>query len=1134
MIKMNQKNQIYLNDVKHAFNKKLGILSFKDFNTEYDLKDPAFFNNYNTFTIYDRYNIEDKDLLNTLMQNQCLKHFSYYMKDNNMSSKECDYFFYSFLLSIANDSFYLLLKILNDNLKSYKMIELREILSSKRFADLLYNQYTDGGVHYINNIFRYFSNYEGYNLFSQNIVNKAVEILEQNPINSSDNLCVFLNKICNEFERLNIWYYDNKKDKNIMPNNHDSNTNSNYLELNILEEAESIINNWQLKQKKTNNNNFSFNDLLNPKLDFINRTYKKYEQFLSQFENDSKSCSILKTILYISSYLNQEKELYPFKRMKNITNVDTNWAVNTEQTYNPSFYGNSKIAKAFAEYYSFMEGKRNPYNNVINNKVVNYMDEEAMKMHQYFKEQNLDDYIYNLFYEKNLIGNQSIYDFLSSIHDLIDLIESPMLIQQFEIFGLIKDLVDSILNSVAQALDFSISLSMKQLFYFKILPIGSNVLSLADVYNYASFLKLILENVNGDKSINEISKEEFANAAYQTLGIRKDYIDKIGYCAYDPELNYDNNYSLFTENLYKNSDGVNYSVKNDAKLLYSCIQFGILKAVYNTGDNDYYYNFDFSNTSEMHRIIVSLTKEEMYYLFNCYGIEMKVMENLDLNDEEAMKSFNGKLINITNRFDHKNLSFYQDFLNYESTLLNHDDVDDDYYIKEFSKSGFRNYILKLLSQYEYAIKYNESAIEKVVFQNTNVTDIDSFSMRFIPSLLEIMKVLEINNISINNITKILDYICYFLSDILFRNLFVNVKCKLIDKIKIFEEKFFANFSNDAKAVFKINIGGKSINKKIEDIIQMLETFTLNTSVISNCFNNADFNIMSSQYGLSSGENNFYLEKYKINHDLDEMEVNPADKFYKNGAKEISKEKIEKENITTNKIKKINIEKENPMLLVKPKKIKETKLNEVYKEIKNTSGNKLIYANNEIFIVKPNGEEIKVVYSNDQYIHNFKTTLHIPQHQLERELISTKSEYEALIEIRDFISNIKNSDAIFLSNSILKIDKEISKEREKNLPNFGNIKKLEEEKAKLTNSLENVKTKYNVYISDNVNKIDSSLEIEKNNSHNSDQNGDIITISNNYQGIQTAEEKKQLLENVEEVAIENNLPLTTYEIIQLLL
>ena len=82
---------------------------------------------------------------------------------------------------------------------------------------------------------------------------------------------------------------------------------------------------------------------------------------------------------------------------------------------------------------------------------------------------------------------------------------------------------------------------------------------------------------------------------------------------------------------------------------------------------------------------------------------------------------------------------------------------------------------------------------------------------------------------------------------------------------------------------------------------------------------------------------------------------------------------------------------------------------------------------------------------------------------------------------------------------------------------------------MTKELDYVKTKNNVYVSDEY--IINSYNLTENNFVGADYKN--ITISNNYNGLSTAIEKKDLLEEVETIVYENNMPLTNYEIIQLL-
>ena len=109
----------------------------------------------------------------------------------------------------------------------------------------------------------------------------------------------------------------------------------------------------------------------------------------------------------------------------------------------------------------------------------------------------------------------------------------------------------------------------------------------------------------------------------------------------------------------------------------------------------------------------------------------------------------------------------------------------------------------------------------------------------------------------------------------------------------------------------------------------------------------------------------------------------------------------------------------------------------------------------------------------------------------------------------------------------KIQKEIEQEQTKKMPNNNVIKNLNEIYSKLTEELDYPKTKNNVYVSN------SSILNKNINNEFTGSDYKSITISNNYEGFSTAIEKKELLEEIENVVYENNMPLTNYEIIQLL-
>ena len=229
-----------------------------------------------------------------------------------------------------------------------------------------------------------------------------------------------------------------------------------------------------------------------------------------------------------------------------------------------------------------------------------------------------------------------------------------------------------------------------------------------------------------------------------------------------------------------------------------------------------------------------------------------------------------------------------------------------------------------------------------------------------------------------------------------------------------------------------------------------------------------------------------------------------------------------------------------------KKIENINIADISNVINSSNNKKLIYENKEIYIEDGDGNRIKIVYEQDKnepslivrtennnisIIKNENDSINNSNNIINDNIVSkpiiTENEYDTLIQIRDFINNIQNNEIVNIVNKMNKIQKEIEQEQTKKMPNNNVIKNLNEIYSKLTEELDYAKTKNNVYVSN------SSILNKNINNEFTGSDYKSITISNNYEGFSTAIEKKELLEEIENVVYENNMPLTNYEIIQLL-
>jgi type III secretory pathway component EscS len=1101
---MKMNDQKYIDLLTQIYSDKYGILSFKDFLeiNQYKLNNQYNFLNINN--IISKYNLiyfneskfENKEyFLNLFLQ------YTYF---NNINQENFFINLYAYYISIHNSPDKIIFDLLNSKLYSVELIEIANIFANKKFINLLFNSlkilHKPSVKVDVSN-----SYYSDKNI---NIVNKYSEIFNKNDGDYNSFESSFI-ELSSYFKIVNISSTPKIDDSESNDKFHSKNNTT--IEIGLLE---FLFGEDHSNELKENINKvlemFTKDNIFNPDLQFLKNINNKYTNYLKQMQNSADKCRIIKTILFIYSYLDKNNNnFYPSQRMYNISNTDTRWATGTEETYDSSFYGKSEFAKVFSVYYSFINGERNPYYQIINNNKYDYMDEESLKMHKYFRENINSKILFDILYNKEIIGGKSIYDVISNISEILDILESPIIYSGSSILSEIIGMVTSMLNSIAQVLDFSLSFAVKNLFYVKFLLIGEYNYSLSDIYNYLIFLKLILEKAQGENIISNISREQFVSYAYQTLGIRENDIKKIGYCAYDYEMNDLSGLNLYNDKLSKNNYQEPFNARNDLSIFYSMLQFGIMKQVYLSGNENIYNNFDFSNISNIRSIINNLTSVEKYYIFKIHYVNFEKMKNYNFNIIDDVYSIEKNIRRIDGVFNLKNVSFYKEFvelINFssENNIKLEDEIEYNYFI---SNIKYKNYLNTSIKEYETKMKENKKNIDKLIFEVNNISNFDDFIMRFLPSILEVLKLLNIEHNSINSIIKFLDLACYFISDLLFRNLFIKIKFELLDQIKQIEKNMFNEFS-DNKYIFNLNILGDSINKRLKNILNEIDDLVLNGGELKDCFKDIYTFIDDEEYyKYIDGE---YKEEININY------------YDKNGSL------ISSESINENK------------------KIENINIADISNVINSSNNKKLIYENKEIYIEDGDGNRIKIVYKQDKnepslivrtennnisIIKNENDSINNSNNIINDNIVSkpiiTENEYDTLIQIRDFINNIQNNEIVNIVNKMNKIQKEIEQEQTKKMPNNNVIKNLNEIYSKLTEELDYAKTKNNVYVSN------SSILNKNINNEFTGSDYKSITISNNYEGFSTAIEKKELLEEIENVVYENNMPLTNYEIIQLL-
>lgn len=861
------------------------------------------------------------------------------------------------------------------------------------------------------------------------------------------------------------------------------------------EEIEKMASGYSVTKKITFNENNSaiLNALFNPENSYISSTYDKYKEMCEKLKYDSKDCRTIKTVIYVLTYIMKDKDFNAAKYMTNILNSDIGWAVGDENNKEPSFYGESDIAKFFYGYYSYMTGKENPYTDLINNKIVKDMDYNAMLINKYFKENGLA----NFGFADDKI--KQVYNILVNFKELVKLFDSPITLTG-GIDNFIKGIISSIMNAAATTVDFSISAIVKELFYAEIIPINKKRYSLSQIYNYVNFIKLILEQTADYKEVSYIDREEFINQAYALLGIKKDSLAKIGYLAYDLELNENASLIMYDDRLFQNQNEGVFTLRNDMKLLYSLIQFGIQKKSVLTGDPYYESKFIFGNEYSVKEILEYLTETEIYYVFTLYGINIWTLDDkLGALTNEDILNFNKELLTIDYIYDHHANNFYNVYLDKSPNR-----VYEEMEAYDFTNTKYKNLVDGMYNYYRKAIKYNKQQLDIIVFESNDISEIDDFFVRFLPSTIELMKTLGQNSDSIQSIAKFLDALLSFITDVLFKNLFIEVKISINRLLKRYTDSMFEkldSFSSGSTEIsLDLSLSESKLMQSIDLILKMIETGNFNLFSIQTCFNG---NISYNEGGYDAMEEDSLVYNHGHNsisrNDFVDDTDDSIDKSY-DGANTDKSVKIEVEEIYKSN----------------DDKIKETIINHSTQENK-----KIYYENGDIIIEKKDGTKEIVVSKNDKNDINI-SYIEFPE-IAEKNL--SENEYDQLIEIRDYIRNITNKKLQYLNKKLSLAKNELNIELNKAKPSYNNIKSINKTIQDLTEQINDVKKENRILETTN----DVSTVVIKDFNENTSESSESIynTLDNFFKN------KKEILKEVNEVAIDNDVTLTNYQITQLL-
>ncbi|MGL5767916.1 MAG: hypothetical protein ACRCX8_19950 [Sarcina sp.] len=860
-----------------------------------------------------------------------------------------------------------------------------------------------------------------------------------------------------------------------------------------------------------------YNSLFNPEFTVLDRLSEKYKNFVGSVKLNEQNCSLYKSLVYLAVYLGKDSvDCPPTEYMKRLINRDTRWAVGTEVTHDPSFYGDSDLWKMLYGYGSFMTGNRNPFQEIIDNKQVDDMDRQSLLMHQWFNENGLSEVIYNMIYEKGVVGDNSIYDVLSMVKELIQLLEDPIVASSGldNLTSSIKGIVSGMINSFVTTIDFSISGVARKLFYTKFIPTSKGNISIGEFHDYVAFISAILKQYEDGAPTSAIDRNSFVNQIYSSLSGDASGFEKVGYGAFDNKINDKVGVSLYEEHLHKISDGNTFYLSKHIKTIHALIIFAVQKKLSKYG-NSYDTVISYGDQSSIKSIISSLTDDEIFYVFKTFGINFtRFNDNFEYYNIKELIDFNNELkdAQLYTDLDPYSGGFYNSYLNYDKAILALE------MNQEFFKlANYKKYINKSISYYFGAVNKNKKNLAKAILDKNNVSDIDDFLMRYLHSFEELARTLGFNTGTIEKLIYILDYICEFITSILFKKLYLDIKGYINDYVKSITDDIFTvidsvgeSLGGSNSVVIKFEIGGKFITGKLESLMKMLDDFTLTSKFLDQCFmdpdlrtvnlddyldgnytgddfdidvgitdggnsNNGGDNNGSNGGGGSGGGNNGNIVKPPIDDGLD-ITITVVDKDF------------------VEKVIEAVIDKKEP-----PKYI--------------------TYEKGDITITTENGNKIVIVSKDDSRDGGFSVTQETYD-KIESEIIS-KEQIDQLIEIRDFITNITNRIIIDLQNQLNSVKKDIEEELNKTKPDNGKLTDLTEKEKELIKEIENVKKQTGINTSNIKGTVYENKEQED------------VVLHNFSNGDLNLDRLTAILDDLNDFSKTSKIPLTTSQIMELL-
>ena len=861
-----------------------------------------------------------------------------------------------------------------------------------------------------------------------------------------------------------------------------------------------------------------YNSVFNPEFTVLDRLNDKYKNFVGSVKLNDQNCSLYKSLVYLAVYLAKDKvDTPPTEYMRRLIDRDSRWAVGRETTYDPSFYGDSDLWKMFYGYGPFMTGKRNPFEEIINNKQVVDMDKHALLMHKWFNENGLSEVIFNMIYEKGVVGDKSIYELLSMTKDLINLIEDPIVASSGldNLTSAIKGIVSGMINSFVTTIDFSISGVARKLFYVKFIPVGKNKISIGEFHDYIAFVSAILKQYEHGAPTSIIDRDSFVNKIYSSLSGDHSGFERAGYGAFDNKLNDKYGIPIYQDYLHKISENDTFYLSKHLKATHALVTFAVQKHLSKYGSS-YESVISYGDQSSIKSIISSLRDEEIFYVLKTFGVNFTDFnDNFDKYSIRELVDFNNNLRDSQLYIDLDPYSggFYNSFVNYDKTILSME-MNQEF----FHRANYRKYINKSLNYYFGAVNRNKNNLAKAILDSNNVSNVDDFLMRFMHSFEELSRTLGLNTGTIGSLIYILDYICEFITSILFKRLYLDIKGYINDYVKSITDDIFTTIDSVGESlggsnntVIKFEIGGKFITGKLESLMKVLDDFTLTTKLLDQCFLDPDIRDVYVDDYINNNDNDFTGGNF--DNDLDIDIIIPDKENNGNngngsggsggGSGDLTKPpKDEGLDITITVVDGDFVEKVIEAVIDKKEEPKY-----------------ITYEKGNITITTDKGNKVILVSKDDSNNGSLSVTEDTYE-KIENEIVS-KEQIEQLIEIRDFVTNITNKIIIDLQNQLNSVKKDIESELNKVKPDNNKLSDLTQKEQEIIKEIEKVKEKNGITTSNIKGSVYEDAKDEE------------VVLHNFSNGKINLDKLTSILGDLDDFTQDSKMHLTTAQIMELL-